>query len=145
MLAFGFSLNMMTLLGLILAIGIVVDDAIVVVENVERIMNEEHLSPYEATKKAMGGLGSDAAIEAADIVLMDDQPTKIAAAIRIARKTVRIVRENMVFALTVKAIVLVMGALGKAPMWLAVFADVGVAFLAILNAMRCLYTEKDKK
>ncbi len=94
---------------------------------------------------AMGGLGSDAAIEAADIVLMDDQPTKIAAAIRIARKTVRIVRENIVFALTVKAIVLVMGALGKAPMWLAVFADVGVAFLAILNAMRCLYTEKDKK
>lgn len=77
---------------------------------------------------AMGGLGSDAAIEAADIVLMDDQPTKIAAAIRIARKTVRIVRENIVFALTVKAIVLVMGALGKAPMWLAVFADVGVAF-----------------
>ena len=94
---------------------------------------------------AMGGLGSDAAIEAADIVLMDDQPTKIAAAIRIARKTVRIVRENIIFALTVKAIVLVMGALGKAPMWLAVFADVGVAFLAILNAMRCLYTEKDKK
>ena len=94
---------------------------------------------------AMGGLGSDAAIEAADIVLMDDQPTKIAAAIRIARKTVRIVRENIVFALTVKAIVLVMGALGKAPMWLAVFADVGVAFLAILNAMRCLYTGKDKK
>ena len=94
---------------------------------------------------AMGGLGSDAAIEAADIVLMDDQPTKIAAAIRIARKTVRIVRENIVFALMVKAIVLVMGALGKAPMWLAVFADVGVAFLAILNAMRCLYTEKDKK
>ena len=94
---------------------------------------------------AMGGLGSDAAIEAADIVLMDDQPTKIAAAIRIARKTVRIVRENIVFALTVKAIVLVMGALGRAPMWLAVFADVGVAFLAILNAMRCLYTEKDKK
>ena len=91
---------------------------------------------------AMGGLGSDAAIEAADIVLMDDQPTKIAAAIRIARKTVRIVRENIVFALTVKAIVLVMGALGKAPMWLAVFADVGVAFLAILNAMRCLYTQK---
>ena len=70
---------------------------------------------------------------------------QIAAAIRIARKTVRIVRENIVFALTVKAIVLVMGALGKAPMWLAVFADVGVAFLAILNAMRCLYTEKDKK
>ena len=94
---------------------------------------------------AMGGLGSDAAIEAADIVLMDDQPTKIAAAIRIARKTVRIVRENIVFALTVKAIVLVMGALGKAPMWLAVFADVGVAFIAILNAMRCLSVDGEKK
>ena len=94
---------------------------------------------------AMGGLGSDAAIEAADIVLMDDQPTKIAVAIRIARKTVRIVRENIVFALTVKAIVLVMGALGRAPMWLAVFADVGVAFLAILNAMRCLNVKELEK
>ena len=70
--------------------------------------------------------------------LTREEKRQIAAAIRIARKTVRIVRENIVFALTVKAIVLVMGALGKAPMWLAVFADVGVAFLAILNAMRCL-------
>ena len=87
---------------------------------------------------AMGGLGSDAAIEAADVVLMDDQPGKIPVAIRIARKTVRIVHENIVFALAVKAIVLILGALGKAPMWLAVFADVGVAFIAILNAMRCL-------
>ena len=85
---------------------------------------------------AMGAMGSDAAIEAADVVLMDDQPSKIPVAIRIARKTVRIVHQNIVFALAVKAIVLLMGALGKAPMWLAVFADVGVAFIAILNAMR---------
>ena len=94
---------------------------------------------------AMGGLGSDAAIEAADVVLMDDQPSKIPVAIRIARKTVRIVHENIVFALAVKAIVLLMGALGKAPMWLAVFADVGVAFIAILNAMRCLSVDGEKK
>lgn len=90
---------------------------------------------------AMGALGSDAAIEAADVVLMDDRPEKLATAIGIARKTVKIVRENIVFALGVKGIVLVLGALGKAPMWLAVFADVGVAFLAILNAMRCLHVD----
>ena len=94
---------------------------------------------------AMGGLGSDAAIEAADVVLMDDQPSKIAVAIGIARKTVGIVHQNIVFALAVKAVVLVMGALGKAPMWLAVFADVGVAFIAILNAMRCLNVKKAEK
>ena len=87
---------------------------------------------------AMGALGSDAAIEAADIVLMDDKPSKIAAAIRISRKTLRIVRQNIVFALGVKGLVLVLGALGFANMWMAVFADVGVAFIAILNAMRCL-------
>ncbi len=87
---------------------------------------------------AMGALGSDAAIEAADIVLMDDDPAKIAAAMAIARKTVAIVRQNIVFALGVKGLVLLLGALGYASMWLAVFADVGVAFLAILNAMRCL-------
>ena len=87
---------------------------------------------------AMGALGSDAAIEAADVVLMDDQPSKIALAMAVARKTIRIVHENIVFALAVKAIVLILGALGKSPMWLAIFADVGVAFIAILNAMRCL-------
>ena len=90
---------------------------------------------------AMGALGSDAAIEAADIVLMDDKPSKIAAAIRISRKTLRIVRQNIVLALGVKFGVLILGALGLANMWMAVFADVGVAFLAILNAMRCLRAE----
>lgn len=79
------------------------------------------------------------------MVLMDDQPSKIAVAIGIARKTVGIVHQNIVFALAVKAVVLVMGALGKAPMWLAVFADVGVAFIAILNAMRCLNVKEAEK
>ncbi|ADU21593.1 heavy metal translocating P-type ATPase [Ruminococcus albus] len=87
---------------------------------------------------AMGSLGSDAAIEAADIVLMDDDPAKISLAMKIARKTVRIVRENIVFALGVKALVLILGALGIANMWLAVFADVGVSVIAILNAMRTM-------
>ena len=87
---------------------------------------------------AMGAMGSDAAIEAADIVLMDDKPSKIASAIRIARKTMRIVWQNIVFALGVKFGVLVLAAVGLATMWLAVFADVGVAILAILNAMRCM-------
>ena len=87
---------------------------------------------------AMGAMGSDAAIEAADVVLMDDQPSKIAEAIRIARKTLRIVRQNIIFALAVKALILVLGALGFANMWEAVFADVGVAVIAILNAMRAL-------
>ena len=87
---------------------------------------------------AMGGLGSDAAIEAADVVLMDDKPSKIAVAIRIARKTLSIVRQNIVFALGVKLLVLVLGAVGRANMWGAVFADVGVSVLAILNAMRAL-------
>ena len=93
---------------------------------------------------AMGALGSDAAIEAADIVLMDDKPSKIALAMQISRKTLRIVRQNIVFALGVKGLVLLLGAFGVATMWEAVFADVGVAFLAILNAMRCLRVENLK-
>lgn len=87
---------------------------------------------------AMGALGSDAAIEAADIVLMDDNPMKLALAIRISRKCLRIVYENIVFALAVKAICLVLGAFGIANMWIAIFADVGVMVLAVLNAARCL-------
>ena len=87
---------------------------------------------------AMGALGSDAAIEAADVVLMKDKPSDIATALRIARKTLRIVHENIAFALGVKALVLVLGALGLANMWAAVFADVGVSVIAILNAMRML-------
>lgn len=87
---------------------------------------------------AMGGLGSDAAIEAADIVIMTDEPSKIAQAMRISRKTLRIVKQNIVFAIGVKVLVLILAALGMASMWAAVFADVGVAFLAILNAMRAL-------
>ena len=87
---------------------------------------------------AMGSMGSDAAIEAADVVLMDDDVRKIAAVVRIARKTLRIVKQNIVFALAVKALVLILGALGMANMWEAVFADVGVAVIAILNAMRTL-------
>ncbi len=91
---------------------------------------------------AMGAMGSDAAIEAADIVLMDDKPSKIASAIHIARKTMRIVWQNIIFALGVKFAVLILAAVGIATMWLAVFADVGVAILAILNAMRCMSVEK---
>lgn len=91
---------------------------------------------------AMGAMGSDAAIEAADIVLMDDKPSKIAAAIEIAKKTLRIVRQNIIFALAVKALVLILGAFGMANMWEAVFADVGVSVIAILNAMRALRVEK---
>ena len=87
---------------------------------------------------AMGAMGSDAAIESADIVLMDDKPSKIADSIKIARKTMRIVWENIIFALGIKAIILVLGALGIANMWLAVFGDVGVLIIAILNAMRCM-------
>lgn len=91
---------------------------------------------------AMGAMGSDAAIEAADIVLMDDKPSKIASAIGIARKTMRIVWQNIIFALGVKFAVLVLAAIGLATMWLAVFADVGVAILAILNAMRCMRVKR---
>jgi Cd2+/Zn2+-exporting ATPase len=87
---------------------------------------------------AMGGLGSDAAIEAADVVLMDDKPSKIALAIRIARRTLGIARQNVVFAIGVKVAVLILATFGLATMWLAVFADVGVTVLAVLNAMRAL-------
>ncbi len=92
---------------------------------------------------AMGSMGSDAAIEAADIVLMDDDITKIASIVKISRKTLRIVRQNIVFALAVKALVLILGALGMANMWEAVFADVGVSVIAILNSMRALKIDKD--
>lgn len=87
---------------------------------------------------AMGGLGSDAAIEAADVVLMTDEPSKIAAVMKIARKTILIANQNIVFALGVKFLVLILGALGKANMWAAVFADVGVSIIAILNAIRAM-------
>ena len=87
---------------------------------------------------AMGSMGSDAAIEAADVVLMDDDPRKIADIVRISRKTMGIVMQNIVFALGVKFVVLAMGAFGVANMWEAVFADVGVSVIAILNAMRAL-------
>ena len=92
---------------------------------------------------AMGAMGSDAAIEAADVVLMDDRPSKIAQAMRVARKTMRIVWQNIVFALGVKVLILLLAAVGVANMWLAVFGDVGVAMIAILNAMRCMRVEKD--
>ena len=87
---------------------------------------------------AMGALGSDAAIEAADVVLMDDKPSKVAEAVRIARRTLRIARENMVFAIGVKVLVLLLAAVGVATLWMAVFADVGVTVLAVLNAMRAI-------
>ena len=91
---------------------------------------------------AMGGAGSDAAIEAADIVLMDDSPLKIATAIRISRKTLRIVRENIIMALGIKGVCLILGAVGIANMWLAIFADVGVMILAVLNAIRAMIVRK---
>ena len=89
----------------------------------------------------MGAMGSDAAIEAADIVLMDDDPKKIALAIRIAKKCMRIVYENIYFAIGVKLLCLLLGAFGIASMWLAIFADVGVMVLAVLNAIRTLFTK----
>ena len=90
---------------------------------------------------AMGSMGSDAAIEAADVVLMDDDVRKIASTVHISRKTLRIVKQNIVFALGVKALVLALGAAGMANMWEAVFADVGVSVIAILNSMRALKTD----
>ena len=92
---------------------------------------------------AMGGLGSDAAIEAADIVIMTDEPSKLANAIKISKKTMQIVKENIVFAITVKILVLLLSALGIATMWAAVFADVGVSVIAIINALRILRVKED--
>ena len=89
----------------------------------------------------MGALGSDAAIEAADIVLMDDDPLKISKAIKIARKCIRIVYENIYFATGIKILCLILGALGIANMWVAIFADVGVMILAVLNAIRTLFVK----
>ena len=91
---------------------------------------------------AMGGLGSDAAIEAADVVIMTDEPSRIATAIKIAKRTLRIAKQNIFFALSVKVVVLVLGAIGVANMWAAVFADVGVSVIAILNAIRVLSTKQ---
>ena len=91
---------------------------------------------------AMGALGSDAAIEAADIVLMDDDPLKIAKAIKISRKCLGIVYQNIIFALGIKAVCLILGAFGIANMWLAIFADVGVMVLAVLNAIRALFVKR---
>ena len=92
---------------------------------------------------AMGGLGSDAAIEAADIVIMTDEPSKLANAIKISKKTMQIVKENIIFAITVKILVLLLSAVGIATMWAAVFADVGVSVIAIINALRILRVKKD--
>ena len=89
----------------------------------------------------MGAMGSDAAIEAADVVLMDDEPLKIAKAIKISRKCIRIVYQNIWFAIGIKLLCLLLGALGIANMWLAIFADVGVMILAILNAIRALFVK----
>ena len=91
---------------------------------------------------AMGAMGSDAAIEAADVVLMDDDPLKIAKAIRISRKCIRIVYQNIAFALLVKFACMALGAVGIANMWLAIFADVGVMVLAVLNAIRALFVHR---
>ena len=87
---------------------------------------------------AMGGLGSDAAIEAADIVIMTDEPSKISTAIKISKKTMKIVKQNIIFAITVKVLVLILTAFGIGTMWEAVFADVGVSVLAIINSLRAL-------
>ena len=96
----------------------------------------------DAPVLSRGALGSDAAIEAADVVLMDDDPLKIAKAIRISRKCIRIVYENIYFAIGIKVLCLILGALGIANMWLAIFADVGVMVLAVLNAIRALFVKK---
>ena len=120
------------------------------VEHVERLLNEgtlafvgDGINDAPVLKRsdigiAMGGLGSDAAIEAADVVLMDDEPSKIATAIRIARRTIRIAHQNVWFAIGVKVAILILATFGMATMWMAVFADVGVTVLAVFNAMRAL-------
>ena len=105
-------------------------------------INDAHVLSRADIGIAMGAMGSDAAIEAADVVLMDDDPLKIAKAIRISRKCLRIVYQNIVFAIGVKLACLVLVALGSANMWLAIFADVGVMILAVLNAIRALFVEK---
>ena len=87
---------------------------------------------------AMGALGSDAAIEAADVVIMTDEPSKIAAAIKISKNTLKIAYQNIIFAISVKVLILILSTFGLTSLWAAVFADVGVAFIAILNAMRAL-------
>ena len=92
---------------------------------------------------AMGGLGADSAIEAADIVIMTDEPSKLANAIKISKKTMQIVKENIIFAITVKILVLLLSAVGIATMWAAVFADVGVSVIAIINALRILRVKED--
>ena len=91
---------------------------------------------------AMGAMGSDAAIDAADVVLMDDDPLKIGKAIRISKKCVSIVHQNIYFAIGIKVIVLILGALGLANMWMAIFADTGVLIMAVMNAMRALFVKK---
>ena len=90
----------------------------------------------------MGGLGSDAAIEAADVVLMTDEPSRVVDAIKISKKTMTIVKQNIIFAISIKLIVLILSAIGISNMWQAVFADVGVSILAILNALRALYIRR---
>ena len=92
---------------------------------------------------AMGGLGADMAVETADVVIQNDSPAKVAAAIRIGRRTRRIVHENIVFAIGIKLLVMVLGLFGMANLWAAVFADVGVALLAVLNATRVFFDKKD--
>ena len=94
---------------------------------------------------AMGGLGSDAAIEAADVVLMTDEPSKIVDAIHLSKKTMRIVKENIIFAIFIKVLVLILSAFGLSTMWEAVFADVGVSIIAIINALRILRVKKQIK
>ena len=91
---------------------------------------------------AMGGLGSDAAIEAADIVIMTDEPSKIVETIKLSKKTMKIVHQNIIFAISIKILVLILSALGIASMWEAVFADVGVSVIAIINALRALNVKK---